>query len=133
MLVNEIMTRDPVTILPSATVADAMEVLESMSIRHLPVVNEGGELVGVVSDRDLRNASVPMYRASDRVRGVALRQVTDVMSGDVAAVREQDDVAEAVDLMLTQQVGAIPVVNADGELAGIVSYVDVLRVVRELI
>jgi CBS domain-containing protein len=103
-------------------------------VRHLPVTS-GGALVGIVSDRDLREV-VPsaldvVARPRDAARILA-RPISDVMSSDVVSVSPGDDLVEAIDLMIKHRIGAIPVVDASSdELVGIVSYVDALRAARE--
>jgi acetoin utilization protein AcuB len=98
-------------------------------------VTSGGALVGIVSDRDLREV-VPsaldvVARPRDAARILA-RPISDVMSSDVVSVSPGDDLVEAIDLMIKHRIGAIPVVDASSdELVGIVSYVDALRAARE--
>jgi CBS domain-containing protein len=124
MLARDVMTREPITEKTTATVADVMDVMLNNDIRHVPIV-QGHELVGVVSDRDLRQFS----RAALAVGAVRqLRApVSKVMSGDVLTVDPEDDVDDVIEVMLENKVGAVPVVNGDGKLVGIVSYVDILR------
>ncbi len=112
------MTKRPVFIGENARSREAMDLLQSMEIRHLPVVNDEREIVGMLSDRDLRE-----------VRGdAALGKVTDIMSSNVFSLEEEDDIEDAVELMLENKIGAVPVVDGDGALVGIISYVDLLRV-----
>jgi acetoin utilization protein AcuB len=114
------MTKQPVFVRERTYVRDAIDLLQSLDIRHLPVVNEDREIVGMLSDRDLRDPSS---------NGVESR-VCDVMSSNVFAVEEEDDVKDAVELMLENKIGAVPVVDGDGALVGIISYVDALRAAR---
>jgi acetoin utilization protein AcuB len=115
---------------PSDTVTDAVEALQAMNVRHLPIVDAGGQLVGMVSDRDL----VPFLRtltakaeADNEVLLLSQRRIADLMSADPVSVELDADVHDVVDLMLEERVGAVPVVDSDGGVAGIISYVDVLR------
>lgn len=133
MNARDIMTHDPMTAAMTARVRDALNILQTLEIRHLPVVNEKNELVGMISDRDLRNARIPMTTDDTRgPNGAYLdAKVTDVMSSDVVTVGPEADVGEIIDLMLENKVGAVPVVeDSTGDLLGIVSYVDVLREMR---
>jgi len=123
------MTEDPVTIAPHAKVREAVRLLQSMEIRHLPVVDDD-ELVGMLSDRDLRGVSLPHLideRWFGDLRHAMDEAVASVMSSDVLSVEAEADATEIIDLMLEHKVGAVPVVDADGNLVGIVSYMDVLR------
>jgi acetoin utilization protein AcuB len=119
MRANEIMTPDPMTLEMSARVSDALQVLQTLEIRHLPIVDERGRLVGMLSDRDIRsNAQLE-------------QQITQVMSSDVVTVGAESEMLEVIDVLLEQRVGAVPVIDeSSGDLLGIVSYVDVLRAVR---
>lgn len=127
---SDLMTKAPVTVRVTATVRKAVELLQTMDVRHLPVVDDGGTLVGMISDRDLRAVSVPCLVPDEYVANleVALAaRVSTLMSGDVVSVDTEADAAEVIDLMLDHKVGALPVIDADGSLVGIISYVDVLR------
>lgn len=135
MNVQELMTVNPVAVRTNSKVRDVLAILQEMEIRHLPVVNEDNDLVGMLSDRDLRSLSIPVTGpdADERARKVLDQPVSTHMSSSVLSVTTEEDVGDVIDLMLEHRVGAVPVVNADGALAGIVSFVDVLRVLRDLI
>ena len=117
MQAQELMTKHPTFVRSSTRVNEAAELLHSLEVRHLPVVNDEREIVGMLSDRDLRE------RDGDE-------RVADIMSSNVFSVEEEDDVSDAVELMLENKIGAVPVVDADGALVGIISYVDALRAAR---
>ena len=125
MVVQEIMSEQPFAIEANRTVREAMNRLLSQDIRHLPVL-DGGILVGMLSDRDVRGV------AADALAGESDQlslPVSEIMSSDPITVDPETDVTEVIDLMLEHRVGAVPVV-VDEKLVGIVSYVDVLRVAR---
>lgn len=137
MVVEDIMTRDPVTIEANASVSDALRALHDLDARHLPVV-DGSELVGMLSDRDVRPVEDDALDDSmdpDTTFGAGLDvAVSEIMSSSVSSVSPEDDVVDAIDLMISQRVGALPVVDAaSGDLVGIVSYVDILRAARDLL
>lgn len=136
MFVHEIMTASPLTASPAWTLERALSALASGDFRHLPVVDDSGDLVGILSERDLRAQVLPAlaaYELPEDARALMRRRVADIMSGDVLSVHTQAEVSEVIELMLDQRVGALPVVEADtGELVGIVSYVDVLRAAQSL-
>jgi acetoin utilization protein AcuB len=110
--------------------------LADADVRHLPVT-DGGDLVGIVSDRDLRDVLPSALDAVERPRESAkilARPISELMSSDVVCVGPTDDLIDAIDLMIEHRVGAVPVVDEhDAELVGIVSYVDALRVAREIL
>lgn len=134
MIVRDVMTANPAVAQVQTSIADALEMLSSLDIRHLPVVSDG-ELVGMVSDRDLRALALSRvvdFEGLGRAQTEMREPVSRIMSGDVVSVGPEDDLVEAIDAMLDAKVGAVPVVDEDtGDLQGIVSYVDVLRALRD--
>ena len=136
MVVEEVMTRNPVTVDASASIRKVMTTLAENDVRHLPVLDDG-ELVGIVSDRDLRQYSAPAmlgFEHPDEIRRMLDQPIANLMAGDVATVNPETDIGEVVDLLVEQKVGAIPVVSpSNQDLVGIVSYVDVLRAARDLL
>jgi CBS domain-containing protein len=130
MFVTEIMTEAPQTIRPDETITEAAIVLQSLGIRHLPVVDDRGQLVGMLSDRDLApvmRTFLELAEADNMVVPLSGRAVSELMSGGVISVDGDAPVSDVVELMLENGIGAVPVVDGDGSLIGIVSYVDVLR------
>jgi acetoin utilization protein AcuB len=130
---DAVMTTALVTAKPQTTVRDAVLLLDDMEIRHLPVV-DGGKLVGIISDRDLREYRAPLMGAGDdpdQAAALLATPVTEVMNDQVVSVDTGEDVAAAIDVMLEYGVGAVTVVDRESsELVGIVSYVDILRAIR---
>lgn len=132
MLAQDVMTRDPITLRADASLADAIDIFQTRDIRHLPIVDEGGNLVGMLSDRDIRDALAPIHVGEDAKPRLSMR-IASLMSGGVISVEEDDDVEEIIDLMLEHKVGAVPIVSGDGDLVGIVSYLDLLRVMESML
>jgi CBS domain-containing protein len=132
MVVRDIMTKSPVHVAPNASVFAALNLLNDLDVRHLPVV-VNGELRGIISDRDLRSLSAPeLERAAQAESQFDLNKklkqcVADLMNPTVFFVGPESLLTEAIDIMLDQKIGAIPVVDSDNTLVGIVSYVDILR------
>jgi CBS domain-containing protein len=131
MQIRDIMTQNPLSATPRTTVFDAMRTLESEEIRHLPIV-EDHELVGIISDRDLaRFTHAAVLNEPDFGKRRLQVPVSEIMSADPFTVAPDDDVDDAIDIMLENRVSAVPVVEGtEGRLVGIVSYVDVLRAAR---
>jgi len=123
----DVMTERPASVSPETTLASAVRMLEELDIRHLPVVNEAGELVGMLSDRDLRGT----MGASEGSRPPPSARIVDLMNGDVVQASPDDDLSEIAELIVDNRIGAVPIVDARGVLVGIVSYVDVLRSMTE--
>ena len=129
---EEIMTEDVTTVHESTSLGAALEIMQELNIRHLPVVR-GRHLVGMLSDRDLRALGIRLVvdiESLERLEARMTATVASVMSASLLTVNRVTEVSEIVDLFLTEHVGAVPVVHA-GELVGIVSYVDVLRAMQD--
>jgi CBS domain-containing protein len=136
MKARDVMTPNPVTVAPQASLAEVWDLMRESDIRHVPVVQDGA-LVGMLSDRDLASLDVARLltvEGADALRRRLGTAVVGVMSSDVILVEPEADLGEVVDLMLEHKVGAIPVVHPDTrEVAGIISYIDVLRAVQDLV
>jgi acetoin utilization protein AcuB len=136
MTTRELMTENPATVSPEATLAEAWDLMRDLDVRHLPVVDRG-VLVGMLSDRDLGNLDVGRLlseEGADGLRRRLARPVIQVMSTDLVAVEPETDVSDLITLFLENKVGAIPVVLPDNrQIVGIVSYVDILRAVQEVL
>lgn len=132
MDVASIMSESVVTAAPHDTVRKAMALLESLDVRHLPIV-EDGRVVGLISDRDLREYSLPLAAEQDSTAEDLLdTPLSQVMTEQVLSVDANEDLRTAVDLMLEYRVGALPVLDAEGgALVGMLSYVDILRCMRD--
>ena len=109
--VADIMTRDVETVSPLATVQEAAERMKAANIGSLPVCQES-RLIGTITDRDIT------IRVTAEGRDPQATPVRDVMSHPVVAVRPQQDVLEAEQLMHDHQVRRLPVVEQDGRLVG---------------
>jgi len=127
MKVVELMTSDPLTVTTAETVGKAEELMAENDIRQIPVVN-GHELVGIVTDRDVRAYLSAALMADPEARERASKTgVGDIMTTEPLFIAPDDDLKDAVEMLIEQKFGAIPVVDEAEGLVGIVSYVDVLR------
>jgi len=126
------MTENPATATELMSVAEALGMLYELDVRHLPVVR-GRELVGIISDRDLRGFSgASDDEAMEAVEGARAATVGNFMNISTVKVDPETNVREVLELILLHRVGALPVADLDtGDLLGIVSYVDLLRVLQD--
>jgi len=134
MTAGALMTMYPVTVTPQATIAEALDLMRDLDIRHVPVV-ERGALVGMLSDRDLAylnvGAALTDQGAAALRRGLAT-PVVKVMRSDVICVEPETELSDVIGLLLEHKIGAIPVIQPDTQVVvGIVSYIDVLRAVQD--
>jgi CBS-domain-containing membrane protein len=127
MKVIDLMTNDPLTVTTAETVGKADELMAENNIRQIPVVN-GRELVGIVTDRDIRAFLSQALMGEPETRERALKTaVGDIMTTEPLSIAPDDDLRDAVEMLIEQKFGAIPVIDEAEGLVGIVSYVDVLR------
>ena len=140
MIVKDVMTTNPVCVESTALVSEAAQKLFEKDIRHLPVV-QAGELIGILSDRDLQGNTWAAQNAAgfgaedlDRLQSFASQPVSELMSGGVLSVGADDSLVDAIDIMVENKVGAVAVLNShDNKLIGIVSYIDVLQACKGLL
>jgi len=127
MFVGPRMKRNLVTITPGATLEEAARLLKTHRIHHLPVVGEGGRLVGIVSDTDLRNATLEGTIGGGPDGGDSGRPATagEIMTRDVVTLSPGDSLDDAMLVLTHERIGALPVVEG-GRLVGIVTKADIL-------
>lgn len=118
--VAELMTPDPMTLAPGQTMARAAEEMRLSGIRHLPIVDRDGQLVGVLSDRDVLTADPD-------------KRIADVMARDLMTIAPDAPAHEAAYLLLRRSIGCVPVVDAAGRLVGILTEFDLVRVAYTLL
>ncbi len=128
MIVRQLMSRDPITIGPDDTVAQALEQMLRYDVRELPVVADSS-LIGIVTDRDVKSLLGPGTADLDERRmPVAGLQasISELMSERVETLLPTVNASEACRLLVEYKVGAMPVVDLTGELLGICSVTDLL-------
>lgn len=129
MRVRELMTGALITVRPDTPVLDARHLMVQERIRHLLVTNERGELMGIVTDRDIK-LNLPSQATSLSVwelnHLLTRLMVGKVMTQSVITVGPDREARDAAQLMLDHTIGALPVVDG-GRLIGIVTETDLLR------
>lgn len=123
--IDSIMTLRPVTVAPDTDLYQAFATMRRCGFRHLPVINHG-ELVGILSDRDVWRGG----KQKDGVLQVANVPVRDVMSNSVVTCTAAERIGDAADMMLHFKIDALPVVNSDGAVIGILTSSDLLVALR---
>ena len=121
MIVAELMTPNPVTVAPSDTLELAYERMKAGQFRHLPVMDEG-KLIGILTDRDLRQCLGQLGHTS----------VEAVMSALPFSVRPSTPVEQAARLLATNKMGSLPVVE-NGKLVGIITATDLLHAIEAIL
>mgnify|MGYP003785598743 CR=1 FL=1 len=133
MLVRDRMTSNPVTVPQATTLQDALTLIRSRHFRHLPIVEPDGELVGIVTEKDLVLAvPSPTHSLSVYEANYFLSQMTvaQVMKRKVITVSPDLPIEEAARIMIDHRIGCLPVVE-HGQLIGIISDTDIFRVFVE--
>jgi acetoin utilization protein AcuB len=119
MLIVERMTRLPVTVTGETTVQQALHIIDQRQVRHLPVLDTDGALVGIVSEKELLRAN-----SGDLVE--------EIMTRDVITATEYTALEEAARIMTDHRISSLPVVR-DGKLVGIITETDLFQIFMELL
>jgi acetoin utilization protein AcuB len=133
--VTDYMTRKVISVTPATGVREAFFKMKEHHIRHLPVVDENNALIGIVSDRELRRPEwvdesmgiAHVYYLDDEIT------VGDVMIERVHTISTRDKLRKAVRLLLDNNIGAAPVLDKKNALVGMLSAVDLLRALNDMI
>lgn len=133
MRVGDVMTRQPAVADLNTLVKDAVELMRRKLVRHLPVVDEAGHVLGIITDRDLRHAAFVPALAEQvgwEPHRVKAPRVRDVMSWSAVTTHEDTPLVQAALLMFQRRIGSLPVVT-DGRLVGILTEQDVWKGLRQ--
>ena len=137
MDVKDIMTKNPITIEQERPLSTAIDLMIEHKIRHLPVLDERGDVVGIITDRDLRNLAlapaVEQYLSAAGRRhlrniGAVLEnlRVKDAMTCNPITTRPDMPVTQAAALMLESHIGSLPVIE-NGRLVGMITDRDAVK------
>lgn len=118
--VQDLMSTALLTVNAGETIAEAHAEMEMGVVRHLPVVDDRGRLVGVLSDRDI----LRVLSSKKPVR------VAEVMSRHIITTRPEANAHVAADLMLEHKISSLPVVDESGALVGVVTQTDYVDLAR---
>ncbi len=134
MFVRDRMTKRPLTIGQDESVSSAHRYMKEQNVRHLPVVDKAGKMVGLVAEEDLLKAepsqatSLSIWEIHSLLTKIRIR---DVMVQDVITASEDTPIEEAAHLMLDHKIGCLPVLRED-KLVGIITESDMFRTFMEL-
>lgn len=117
--VKMIMTKDPITIGPKDTIEKAANILKKFKIEHLPVIDNEHKLIGIISFYDLWELN-RIHKDYDKIL------VKDVMTKRVAKLNPNDKIGSVAEIFLENLFEAIPIVDDENLLIGIVTMVDVI-------
>ncbi len=133
-VVTDIMTPNPVTVIPRNAIRTAINLMREGGYRRLPVVDRG-RLVGIITDRDLRRAANSPFVVREQWYDNFILdhiEVGSCMTPDPLTIEPTAPIADAARLMRNHKIGGLPVV-ADGQLVGIITETDLLDFLIELL
>ena len=135
MKIKEIMQCEVSTVGQDTPAGDAYHLMRSHKFRHLPVVSENDELIGVLSDRDIRNIMVPFENRPEESDDFVIPPATtvgEIMTRNPVTISQEDDVLLAAETICEKRFGCLPVTQ-DGKLVGFLTEMDLLRLLVKLL
>lgn len=133
--VSKYMSSQVVSIQADMGIREAFFLMKEHGIRHLPIVDDAKKLIGIISDRELRRPNW-VDEAQDISHVYLLdntMHVSDVMITNVHILHTYDTLSKAVKLLLGKEIGAAPVLDKTGSLVGMLSAIDLLRALSDMI
>lgn len=125
MLVSQYMTPAPVTIGANDDYAAAFDIMDGRDLHHLPVVNAQGDVVGIVTRRDLQLAARFFHEAP--------AEIGEVMHAPVVTIAADASLSAAAERMMAERIGCLPVIDDGRHLAGMLTETDLFRALRDLL
>ena len=135
MLIRDWMTTDVITATPETSMLKVSKMMKEYDIRRVPVVDAQNKVVGIVSDRDVKDASPSKATTLDMHELYYLLseiKVRDIMTPDPVTVEVRDTVERVALLMEERAIGGLPVVDDEGSLVGIITDHDIFKVLVQI-
>lgn len=130
MLVEEIMKTNVITLQPTASIAEALQLLQKNRIRHIPITDKEDHVIGIVSDRDVSDASPSIFhKQTDHTE--LNNEIQTIMIETVFTVHPLDFVEEIARIFYDEEFACLPVVS-DNKLVGIITEKDMLHTLIQL-
>jgi acetoin utilization protein AcuB len=130
MLVGNWMTKDVISVDVTDSMQDAAKLIRGHKIKHLPVM-ENGKLIGIVTDRDLKRASasdVTTLEIHELLFLISEIKIGDIMTKDPITIPLDYTIDEAAQILLEHKLSGAPVVDDEGQVAGVITQTDIFRV-----
>lgn len=134
--VADLMTADPLSLLRSASLKDAHDLMREKNIRHIPVIDEQGQLVGMLTQKVMMAAVIGLlakYGATALERKEKQQLVADLMLTDFATISAEQSLREVAAFFVKNRHGCLPVITAENKLIGILTSSDFVRLAAELL
>lgn len=132
--IDEIMTPNPFTLQPADSIYAARQLMKEKNIRHIPIVNDGEQLVGLITQSDLLAASESTLRTRNDTEREELEKqhlIDEAMTTGLATIDEQDNLRAAAVHLLKNKHGCLPVTRG-GKLCGIITDSDFVTIAVNL-
>lgn len=130
MLIEEIMVKNVQALFTTSTVKEALEVMREQKIRHIPILNDSEELVGIITDRDLKEA-IPSVLTTEKDSELYQTELSMIMTRNPIVGHPMDFVEESALLFYEKQIGCLPILS-NNKLVGIITESDLLYKYIEL-
>lgn len=130
MIVEEIMKKDVVTLYPTDTISDAIRVMETNNIRHIPIINKDNHFIGLVTISRLKEVTPSTFRTNENPDTLT-KPLELIMEKNVITGHPLDFVEEMAAVFYEHKISAIPIIK-DQKLVGIITETDILRTMVEL-
>ncbi|MEH7117766.1 acetoin utilization AcuB family protein [Neobacillus vireti] len=130
MIIEEIMKTDVAVLLPTNTIADAIRLMDTRKIRHIPIVDQNRHLQGLITVAKIREATPSIFHANEHPEDLK-QPLETIMEKNVITGHPLDFVEEAAGLFYEHKISCMPIIN-DQKLIGIVTETDLLRTMVEL-
>lgn len=134
--VADLMTPDPLSLLRSASLKEAHDLMREKNIRHIPVIDENGQLVGMLTQKVMMAAVIGLlakYGATALERKEKQQLVADLMLTDFATITAEQSLREVAAFFVKNRHGCLPVITAENKLVGILTSSDFVRLAAELL
>jgi acetoin utilization protein AcuB len=124
--VADVMTRKTVSLSPHHGLAEAVSLMADRHFRHIVVVDTGGQILGVISDRDI-------LRTLARTTNWQTKDVSQIMTRDPFTVKRETPLSVAVAKIVAKRINCLPVLDDEGKVCGIVTSTDLLKAYQKLL
>lgn len=135
MIIKDWMTADVITVDPEASMMRAAKLMKEKNIRRVPVVDDKGRLVGILSDRDIKEASPSKATTLDVHELYYLLseiKVKNIMTPNPLTIKDSDTVVRCAAIMHDKKISGLPVLDDNGKLVGIMTQNEVYRVLLSI-
>ncbi|HSE85873.1 MAG TPA: CBS domain-containing protein [Candidatus Binatia bacterium] len=124
--VADVMTRKTVTLSPHHGIAEAVSLMADRHFRHIVVVDTGGQILGVISDRDI-------LRTLARTSNWQTKDVSQIMTREPVTVKRETPLSVAVAKIVAKRINCLPVLDDEGKVCGILTSTDLLKAYQKLL